>query len=115
MYRQIDSSLLQRTLYLRNKNAIATNLSERNMRNLIARGANLLDCDLKIGPLLAQSLDYPVCLYHCELACSRPYRNALHSAFPNQTNSALPAHTHAPRQQPPHLSIATLAHVKIYS
>src|SRR5690349_19471281 len=115
MYRHIDSSLLQRTLYLRNKNAISTNLCERNMRDLIASGANLLDCDLKTGPLLTQPLDYPVCLYHCELACSRPYRNALHLALPNQTNSALPAHIYAPRQQPPHLSIATLAHAKIYS
>ena len=71
------------------KDAITTNLREWHIRNTITGCVNLLYRYLKIGPLLAQPLDYPVCLYHCELAGSCADCDLLyHHLLPNRINSA---------------------------
>jgi hypothetical protein len=52
MYRQINTFFGQGPLNLGHKNAITTNLCQRHVRVLIADSTNLLDLEVKTGPLL---------------------------------------------------------------
>src|SRR5437016_4895993 len=109
MYGQINTPFAQSMFYLCYKDPITTDARQRHISNTITASTDLLNRDFKISPLLTQSLDYPLCLDHSQLASSCSYRNMHVTSLLllNQINSASLQHRHTPDQPLQHLSNVT--------
>src|SRR5579872_4199756 len=104
MHRQINEVIRESMLNLGDEYPIAANLCQWHIAHPVALGSNLLNGYRKIGPVVPQPLDYPVCLYHRQLAGACPYRYLFHLyILPNRINSVTLQSRYAPDHQPPPL------------